>query len=232
MSLRLTLLLAGLALLALIYVISVLQRRRRRYPRVRREPRLHATESGAPEVDDDELVPEADDDLSEHDEVQGRPLPPALMADSSEELGELPTLRRDTDDEVEPASPRERKRRGRKRDNQMELNFESAGDDSPPQPVKPGVPSSDTATEPDQLLVIYLKAPGAARFAGKDLREAFDIVDMRLGPMNIFHHYGVGAMQSQASLFSAANMFEPGTFDYATMDGTEVGGLAMFLPLP
>ncbi len=244
MSLRLTLLLAGLALLALIYVVSVLQRRRRRYPRVRREPRLQATDP-SPGDSDDEIAARADEErLPDPDDLPARPLPPALTAGDTEDLGELPTLRRDTDDdEVAAPATRERKRRGRKRDDQMELNFDSAGEPAVPEeaaePAAAAGPEPEPVdapaaanSEPEQLLVIYLKAPGGAAFPGKALREALDLVDMHLGPMNIFHHYGVGAMQSRASLFSAANMFEPGTFDPDTMDAADIGGVAMFLPLP
>ena len=55
---------------------------------------------------------------------------------------------------------------------------------------------------------------------------------MEIGPLNIFHHYGVGEMKMDEPLFSLANMLEPGVFDVENMEKFATPGLAMFMTLP
>lgn len=85
---------------------------------------------------------------------------------------------------------------------------------------------------PERVVAVFVRAAPGTAFSGTALAAAFAAVDMRFGDMSIFHHYGVGNLVSATPLFSAANMFEPGAFDPATLDEFQTGGIALFMQLP
>jgi cell division protein ZipA len=85
----------------------------------------------------------------------------------------------------------------------------------------------------DELIVsLYVTAQGDSEFAGNDIVAAFKRADMVLGEHDVFHHHGVGRIHSEQPLFTAANMYEPGTFDTAAMDRFKTRGIALFMRLP
>lgn len=89
------------------------------------------------------------------------------------------------------------------------------------------------ATRPPQRIVsLYLTAPSGYSYQGTGLTEALETVGMHYGDMGIFHHYGVAGMSSGASLFSLANMVEPGTFEVNQMDRMTTPGLVLFMQMP
>lgn len=85
---------------------------------------------------------------------------------------------------------------------------------------------------PERVVAVFVRAAPGTAFSGTALVAAFAAVDMRFGEMSIFHHYGVGNLVSATPLFSAANMFEPGAFDPATLDEFQTAGIALFMQLP
>ena len=90
----------------------------------------------------------------------------------------------------------------------------------------------DMAFEDELIVTLYVTAQGETEFAGRDLSAAFAKADMSLGEQNVYHHYGVGKIQSDQPLFTAANMYEPGSFDRQMMDGFKTRGIALFMRLP
>jgi cell division protein ZipA len=106
-----------------------------------------------------------------------------------------------------------------------------------PQQIDMGFPeelpdSGQRPQLPERVIALYVQARAAGSFRGAEVADAFDAVGMRFGDMSIFHHFGVGNMVSAEPVFSAANMFEPGVFDPATLDEFETRGLAFFMQLP
>lgn len=108
-----------------------------------------------------------------------------------------------------------------------------------PQQIDMGFPESPLPQEvdgkavlPERVVALYVQAPAGSVFTGPAIARALSAVDMRFGAMSIYHHHGVGKLKSPEPLFSAANMFEPGTFEPARLDSFTTGGLALFMQLP
>lgn len=108
---------------------------------------------------------------------------------------------------------------------------------SPAGPAEPDVARTDSkragtdaapGAEGERLEVVYVVAPRGERFVGSRLQELFTNHGLRHGEMDIFH----GHDAEGRTLFSVANLVEPGTFDPATMDTLSTPGLALFVRLP
>lgn len=90
-----------------------------------------------------------------------------------------------------------------------------------------GVPESG-ADEQERLIVFYLKAPSGQAFAGSGLFEALAVAGLNLGDMGIYHD-----RNSQGdTIFSIANIFEPGTLDINDVHSFSTRGVALFMQLP
>ncbi|MGH8606908.1 MAG: cell division protein ZipA [Gammaproteobacteria bacterium] len=92
--------------------------------------------------------------------------------------------------------------------------------------------AADAADSPQRIVSLYLIAPAGYSYEGVALTEALEAVGMHHGDMGIFHHYGVAGMSSGASLFSLANMVEPGNFEVNQMDQMATPGLVFFMQMP
>ena len=55
---------------------------------------------------------------------------------------------------------------------------------------------------------------------------------MTHGEMSVFHHFGAGELRRPNAIFSAANMFEPGTFDLTRIEVFRTSGIVLFMQLP
>lgn len=84
------------------------------------------------------------------------------------------------------------------------------------------------AAEPERLVVLYLVAQEGERLVGARIAEAFARHGLEHGELGIFH----SSDSDGRTVFSVANLVEPGTFDPATMDTLSTPGLAMFMRLP
>jgi len=83
-----------------------------------------------------------------------------------------------------------------------------------------------------QIITMHITALPTRVFNGNDILDAVNDVGLEFGEMNIFHHYGIGDMQSHRPLFSLTDMFEPGNFDLARLDQHNTRGLTLFFSLP
>lgn len=92
--------------------------------------------------------------------------------------------------------------------------------------------AAEAAGSPQRIVSLYLIAPAGYSYEGTALTEALEAVGMHHGDMGIFHHYGVAGMSSGASLFSLANMVEPGNFEVNQMDQMATPGLVFFMQMP
>lgn len=88
--------------------------------------------------------------------------------------------------------------------------------------------AADVVTEPERLIILYLKASPDTVIHGADLFRVLHSVDMTLGTMGIYHDLD----SRNRPVFSAANMFEPGTLDVDDVANFTTRGLALFLCLP
>jgi len=88
--------------------------------------------------------------------------------------------------------------------------------------------STSEAPSDERIVVLYVVAPGGERLVGERLRDAFQAEGLEHGELDVFH----GRDPEGHTLFSVANVLEPGTFDPATMGTLTTPGVAMFLRLP
>lgn len=84
------------------------------------------------------------------------------------------------------------------------------------------------ASQQEQLIIFYLKAPEGHAFAGPGLFEALSTAGLTLGDMGIYHD----SDSRNRIIFSVANMFEPGTLETDDVDSFSTRGVALFMQLP
>jgi len=85
------------------------------------------------------------------------------------------------------------------------------------------------AKDVDELIMLNVLAPKGQPFTGGGMVEALRARGLRYGDMNIFHR--VDPM-TKATLYSVANVAEPGTFDMADLDNFRSPGVLFFMQLP
>ena len=86
--------------------------------------------------------------------------------------------------------------------------------------------------EPDWDLVIALTvmAPKDRLFTGRAIKNALDNQDLHFGDMQIYHRFTLGSRKQ--SLFSVANIVDPGTFLPAELISMKTPGVLLFARLP
>ncbi len=80
---------------------------------------------------------------------------------------------------------------------------------------------------PEIVVALTIMAKRGETIPGKALIDAALHADLRYGSHNIFHRVG-----NTGTLFSLANILEPGTFDLDAMDKFSTPGVALFARLP
>lgn len=112
--------------------------------------------------------------------------------------------------------------------NEQETDYElpePQWDDRTERAVEPG---EQMLAEPEAVMVITVLARDDYEFTGAALLEILLACGMRFGNMNIFH-----ATDEQGLLqYSAANAFNPGTFDIDNVEHFATRGVTFFLQLP
>jgi cell division protein ZipA len=81
---------------------------------------------------------------------------------------------------------------------------------------------------PQKIVALRITAPAATPFEGRALREAIEAARLEFGRYQVFHRLHADG----EPVFSLASLKEPGTFDPATMDGVSYRGVALFAVLP
>jgi len=100
---------------------------------------------------------------------------------------------------------------------------------------EPAVAPDKRATveiNPDSVITLYIVAAKGAVLGGSDIYAALSSLGFKFGEMNIFHHYGIGQLKSDRPLFSLVNILEPGFFDLSSIDDLTTRGLSVFMCLP
>lgn len=251
-SLRIALLLIGLAVLGGIWLWAQLRRRReinrgyerkvrslRTPPRPREEARFE--DETLPASTWDELPPLPEDDYE------------IIVKPREQRVEDLPTITREPETPAElapetppPIAPEEpvgSRAPRRRRSNQLSLGFDEEaaaglassrprGEQGGGRGERRAGPKPAPAAPAPEVLALYLRPLRSPAFLGPALLRVFNAVGLKFGDMQIYHHYGAGDLRAEQPLFSLANMFEPGHFDPTAMEDFETTGLAMFIQFP
>lgn len=112
------------------------------------------------------------------------------------------------------------------------LPDESFPEDDFPSETIPGS-SAKTAPVREQgeqlILALHVMPRTGMPFAGAKVQDAFEACNLRFGRYQVFHRLDAPGGNS---VFSVANVLEPGSFDPETLDTEELPGLTLFMVLP
>jgi len=89
---------------------------------------------------------------------------------------------------------------------------------------------SDTANGPQKIVTLRIVAREGASFRGDELILSMRGIGLRHGKFGIFHRYD-GSEQDR-TIFSAASLVEPGSFDLSNIKEQELPGISLFSILP
>ena len=84
--------------------------------------------------------------------------------------------------------------------------------------------------QPQKIVTLRLVARHKKSFKGDELILSMRGIGLRHGKFGIFHRYD-GSDESR-TIFSAASLVEPGSFDLANVKEQEIPGISLFLVLP
>jgi len=79
-----------------------------------------------------------------------------------------------------------------------------------------------------RIIAMHILASNGEKFAGPDILSAVMRAGLQFGDLGIFHRHD----EQGATLFSLANAIEPGTFDLAAMDELATPALLLIMQLP
>lgn len=166
--------------------------------------------------------PFADDDAAA--EFSMAPRPADDSEDYSDALSDLNKVKQEShlDDDPGPAAPAGRASYADEEaiaEAEIGVRENTASDDDA---------ADERAAVDDRLIVFYLKAPSGQAFAGSALFEALAAAGMTLGEMGIYHDRN----SHGDTIFSVANIFEPGTLDIDDPEHFSTRGVALFMQLP
>lgn len=93
-------------------------------------------------------------------------------------------------------------------------------------------PVSEPAVEiePQKIVTLRVVAREKKAFNGEDLVLSMRGIGLRHGKFGIFHRYD--GNDETRTIFSAASLVEPGSFDLANIKDQEIPGISLFLVLP
>ena len=112
------------------------------------------------------------------------------------------------------------------------------GDEPAPQPVEDVLePEEESADVPEpapaakqKIVTLRLIARDGGAFKGDELVLSMRGIGLRHGKFGIFHRYD--GNDEDRTVFSAASLVEPGSFDLANIKEQELPGISLFLVLP
>ena len=89
---------------------------------------------------------------------------------------------------------------------------------------------SKAADAPQKIVTLRIVAHAKKSFAGDDLILTLRGIGLRHGKFGIFHRYD--GNDEGRTVFSAASLVEPGSFDLENIKDQEIPGISLFLVLP
>ena len=102
--------------------------------------------------------------------------------------------------------------------------------------LSPGISEAESATEEpaesvaQKIVTLRLVAREKKAFKGDDLVLSMRGIGLRHGKFGIFHRYD--GNDETRTIFSAASLVEPGSFDLANIKDQQIPGISLFLVLP
>ncbi|MCG8435630.1 MAG: cell division protein ZipA [Gammaproteobacteria bacterium] len=82
-----------------------------------------------------------------------------------------------------------------------------------------------------KIVALHIMPSATNDFAGNEVRTVLTAAGLSFGKYKIFHRESTSHPGNE-TIFSVANMMEPGSFDLESLDGARVPGLALFMVLP
>ncbi len=102
---------------------------------------------------------------------------------------------------------------------------------SPELDTAPAEPESEPRPDtPQKIVTLRLTARDGGQFRGDELILSLRGIGMRHGKFGIYHRYD-GADEDR-TIFSAASLVEPGSFDVANIKEQQIPGISLFMVLP
>jgi cell division protein ZipA len=101
------------------------------------------------------------------------------------------------------------------------------------EPIDVGVEEDAPATPekiPQKIVTLRLVARDGGSFRGDEMALSLRGIGMRHGKFGIFHRYD--GNNEESTVFSAASLIEPGSFDMTNIKEQELPGISLFLILP
>ena len=86
--------------------------------------------------------------------------------------------------------------------------------------------AEQTAKAPSNIIVIYILAKANQELIGSQVNSSAQAMGLTFGEMNIFHY-----KSKNRTVFSLANMLEPGSFDPDTIHDMKTSGLTIFMQI-
>jgi cell division protein ZipA len=83
---------------------------------------------------------------------------------------------------------------------------------------------------PQKIVTLRLVARNGGSFRGDEMALSLRGIGMRHGKFGIFHRYD--GNNEESTIFSAASLIEPGSFDMTNIKEQELPGISLFLILP
>ena len=103
-------------------------------------------------------------------------------------------------------------------------------DDSMDQPVEELADAEPVPSMPQKIVTLRMVAKNKGAFKGDELILSLRGIGMRSGKFGIYHRYD-GNDESR-TVFSAASLVEPGSFDLKNIKEQEIPGISMFMVIP
>lgn len=97
-------------------------------------------------------------------------------------------------------------------------------------PVAPEVVEEPVPAEPQKIVTLRLVARGKPAFPGDELILSLRGIGMRHGRFGIYHR--IDGDDENRTIFSAASLVEPGSFDLDNIRDQSIPGISLFLVLP
>lgn len=107
------------------------------------------------------------------------------------------------------------------------LEFPSEPEEDESAEDEDALPADDA---PQKIVTVRIVAREKKSFPGDELILSMRGIGLRHGKFGIFHRYD-GNDESK-TVFSAASLVEPGSFDLQNIKGQEIPGISLFLVLP
>ena len=90
--------------------------------------------------------------------------------------------------------------------------------------------STSSIDTPQKIVTVRIVAHEKKSFAGDELILSLRGIGLRHGKFGIFHRYD--GNDENSTIFSAASLVEPGSFDLQNIKGQEIPGISLFMVLP